>query len=296
MYHQTCADVGGENLPGSAIKDLLIVSVDSESPQCQIGKAITHCRIGVSIFDTRHLHTRTTDTNDYSILETFNFCMGKPERHKKNIWRFCFGQSKFIDSIEEIRHEIQNLISGRDVVLVVHGGQEDLAFLEGAQIDLRPLYILDTQKAAQHPLDLDRRPNLGELLTLLKCPFNPEMLHSAGNDANFTLRALLLIAALDAKNHLEEEHECSSLLWTLEGVATEFIPLKEFQGRFEKEILAYVKRVNPKSHGRRARRKIQAKAIRKKQAQLKALAILNAPDPIEVARACKKNWIKLLLS
>jgi hypothetical protein len=225
--------------------------------------------------------------------------MGKDKYLKKNAWRFCFGQSRIVNSIEYIRHEIHRLILGRDVILVVHSGHDDLAFLEAAQIDLHPLYIVDTQKAAQHPLDLDRRCNLGKLLTLLKCPFDPEMLHSAGNDANLTLRALLLIATVDAKNHLDGEPgqpNCGSLLSNLERIAAEYVPLEEFREILEQEMEEKFKRANPKSHGRKARRKAQEKAIRKKQAQLEASARLNAPDPIEVARTCKKNWIMLLLS
>jgi hypothetical protein len=44
-FDRACAKAGGENLPGSTIKDLLIVSVDIESPPSQVGKAITHCQV-----------------------------------------------------------------------------------------------------------------------------------------------------------------------------------------------------------------------------------------------------------
>lgn len=71
--------------------------------------------------------------------------------------------------------------------------------------DIHPLYILDTQKAAQHPLDLDQRCAIEHLLNLLECPFEPGILHVAGNDANFALRALLLTACIDSSKqpHIE---------------------------------------------------------------------------------------------
>jgi hypothetical protein len=59
---------------------------------------------------------------------------------------------------------------------------------------------VDTPKAAQHPLGLDYRCTIERMLSPLDCPFNPEMLYNAGNDANFTLRAFVLIAAIDATN------------------------------------------------------------------------------------------------
>ena len=97
--------------------------------------------------------------------------------------------------------KIRKLISKRDLILVVHaGGGGDLVFLKAAKIHLRPLYIVDTPKAALHPLGLDYRCTIERMLSPLDCPFNPEMLYNAGNDANFTLRAFVLIAAIEATN------------------------------------------------------------------------------------------------
>jgi ribonuclease D len=79
------------------------------------------------------------------------------------------------------------MIYNRDVVLVVHVGHQDLWFLKELNIDLQPIAILDTQKAAQQPLQLCRRYSLEELLVAFNYLF--KFLHTAGNDANFTLRA-----------------------------------------------------------------------------------------------------------
>ncbi|KAE9365221.1 hypothetical protein N431DRAFT_488426 [Stipitochalara longipes BDJ] len=103
-------------------------------------------------------------------------------------------------------------IGSTDLILVVYGGATDLLFLKAAEIHLRPLYVVDTQKAAQHPLQLDYRCTIERMLELLKCPFDPEMLHNAGNNANFTLRAMLLIATVDAKNSPNLEPACEALL------------------------------------------------------------------------------------
>lgn len=102
-------------------------------------------------------------------------------------------------------------------------------FLEGAKVELNPLYILDTQKAAQHPLDLDHRCTIEEMLNLLGCPFGHRVLHVAGNDANFTLRALLLIAVADtaAANHLDPAQK--STLLAFEEIAGGPVPLSDRQ-------------------------------------------------------------------
>src|SRR6516162_5148061 len=89
-------------------------------------------------------------------------------------------------------------IKDRDIVLAVHSGHQDLWFLKELNIDLQPIAILDTQKAAQRPLQLYRRYSLKELLVALNnCPF--KILYTAGNDANLTLRALLVIAVKDSQ-------------------------------------------------------------------------------------------------
>jgi hypothetical protein len=48
---------------------------------------------------------------------------------------------------------------------------------------------------AQYSLQLTHKASLRELLTVLKCPF--QHMHIAGNDANFTLRALLMLSIKD---------------------------------------------------------------------------------------------------
>jgi len=100
----------------------------------------------------------------------------------------------------ELNTEIQKLVFGRDVILVNYSSQFDVPFLKAANIDLNPLYVLDTQKAAQHPLDLDYRPSLKQLLRLLGCPCGTQRgtLHVSGNDATFALCAMLCLASVDS--------------------------------------------------------------------------------------------------
>jgi hypothetical protein len=138
------------------------------------------------------------------LLQTRNFCVGPSGYCSKASRRFLFGQSETVNP-DQIKTQIKDIIYNRDVVLVVHSGSQDLWFLKELNIDLKPVPILDTQKAAQHPLQLYRRCSLQDLLVTLDCPF--KFLHTAGNDANFTLRALLMIAVKDSQDTSPSESQ-----------------------------------------------------------------------------------------
>ena len=89
------------------------------------------------------------------------------------------------------------MTSHRNIILVCHGTDRELKVLRQIDLDLHPLCIIDTVKAAQYPLQLSYRYSLERLLEELKIPFCN--LHTAGNDAHFVLRALLMITVRDAE-------------------------------------------------------------------------------------------------
>jgi hypothetical protein len=249
---QTCVLNLGRNLPGSMIKDVLMISLDIEGFPDQFSKDEAQHQFGLCILDTRHL-SQISEIQYESILDTQHFCIG-PEKYLK-AWKsrkFCFGEPKNI-TISDLRNEIQTIISGRDIVLILHGGKDDLLFLKSVDVDFRPLYIVDTQKAAQHPLQLDYRCSMEAMLTLLDCPFEPRMLHNAGNDANFTLRALLLIAAVDAKNHGDLDYDAEALVSAFETIGREYVPVQAFR-----------KREHNRAQNRRHRKNVYKKECRQK--------------------------------
>lgn len=91
---------------------------------------------------------------------------------------------------------------GRKVLLVGHDIRHEIRILRQLKFDFSNFDItgsLDTFRIAQQVLPYFS-PSLGELLTELQCPRN--WLHNGGNDAHYTLRALLLLAEHSCFGHV----------------------------------------------------------------------------------------------
>jgi hypothetical protein len=83
--------------------------------------------------------------------------MSPPNYFKQVNRSSCFGQSRHFVTKALNAMQQPKLISYRDIILVVHGGDQGLKLLQASKIEITPLYVWDVQKAAQHPLDLDHR-------------------------------------------------------------------------------------------------------------------------------------------
>jgi hypothetical protein len=104
-----------------------------------------------------------------------------------------------------------------------------LRFLDRLKISIQPLFTLDTQKAAQNPLQLSRRPSLESLLITFEIPFTSHILHTGGNDVNYTLRSLLMIAVTGSEGEEGLIEEQLALLGVIQGVARLAIPKDRIQ-------------------------------------------------------------------
>jgi DNA polymerase III alpha subunit (gram-positive type) len=87
----------------------------------------------------------------------------------------------------------------RNIALIGHDFTHDLHVLQILKFDLQTsiVGILDTQKIASELLP-ENSSTLSDILQALQWPF--DKLHTAGNDAHFTLRALLLLAEKTCTN------------------------------------------------------------------------------------------------
>ncbi|PQE32075.1 polynucleotidyl transferase protein [Rutstroemia sp. NJR-2017a WRK4] len=143
--------------------------------------------VGVAVLDTEDL----SSTSSTELISTYNFATGCSEYQKRARKRFLFGDSVAITQ-NNLLKSIESLVPrGREVVFVGHDIQNDLRALDKLGFDLSKYNIttLDTQAIS------GGSPSLSRLLLTLGCLFIK--LYCGGNDANFTLKALLLLAARD---------------------------------------------------------------------------------------------------
>lgn len=160
------------------------------------------------------------------------------------------------------------------------GANEDLKFLNNIDTSIAAwaCYILDTVKVAQYTLQRYYRYSLEKLLDALSIPYSFR-LHSAGNDAFFALKALLMMAARDmsAEPHASEpEHqqtivEESSTATTLEAIACFPYPLPADKPQ---EALGPEK-VPKLSIGAKRRLRAKRKAIRREN---RTVASIDRPE------------------
>ncbi|KAI6850014.1 hypothetical protein KC327_g3580 [Hortaea werneckii] len=218
----------------TSIKDPIFVCIDCEAFEHNHSK-ITE--IGVAVLDTRetaHLHPSFDPLPawfdkikyahyrpvEYARLQNKTFIQGCPEQ-------FNFGPSTWVH-LADMRRILQNIFADptqlaraadftittlsptpapRNVIFVAHGAGNDTAYLRHLSFDLSnpqdntnsPVQqTLDTQKlcgtsSKKSPLSLHRLCLCLHLSPLLN-------LHNAGNDAGYTLQALLALAVNDFRN------------------------------------------------------------------------------------------------
>ncbi|TFB02360.1 hypothetical protein CCMA1212_006087 [Trichoderma ghanense] len=185
------------HLPGSSIKDVLLVSVDVDTGGgYQVISPDQSFHIGISLFDTRSLTKPLEDPGN--AIQSHQYITKESRPCKWAAKSFLFGDTELVQ-LPDLARKLASLTQGREYILVAHGINEDLKFLNNLDpnIATTACYILDTVNAAQHPLRLYYRYSLEKLLETLGIRY--DRLHVAGNDAHFTLRSLLMLAVRDGQ-------------------------------------------------------------------------------------------------
>ncbi|KAI1280261.1 hypothetical protein F5Y07DRAFT_413363 [Xylaria sp. FL0933] len=263
----------GTRLPNSSMKDVLFIGIDVDTYQGYERLATDpQLHIGVSILDTRVLHNLTLKELDLvyetDALESYQFIVGDSRYCKTASRKFMFGKSQSIP-LAEVKAHIESLVCSRsrDYILVFHGDHSDRKALANLNIDLRPLYIIDNVKAAQYPLGLPYRLGLEAMLDTFGIPYAD--LHTAGNDAHYALRSMLMIAVADGQK-MGLEPAKQALFSTLVAIARKERPstVGEKAAAFE-ESRRQVKAEKAARHkARRAARTERRKQEREAQIQL----------------------------
>ena len=201
--------------------DVVFIAIDFENPT-RINRDSSQnlsCQAGVAILDTRNLVSSSPQT----AISVFNFVVGSPSYYLKNKRKFHFGEAVTINR-NEMSQNIEALISRtRNNVLVGHDFRNDLKILQFLGFDLHSsiVGIIDLQRVAAEvmpgvPL------KLYNVLEELDCPYGG--LHNAGNDAYFTLRALLLLAIESYPDEIAADDDHRGTLAALEAVTQVSIP------------------------------------------------------------------------
>lgn len=194
----------GQFIPGTSIKDVLVVAIDIDNPRCRLPLQDQSYHIGLSILDTRCLASRIDDVS--KTIMSYQFINDNSKSCRTAKKRFLFGETETM-LLSNLAPRLADLVKGRDYVLVGHGTKEDIKLLNQLQPDIagNAAYLFDTVKVAQFPLQLYYRYSLEKLLDELGIKY--ANLHAAGNDAHFALKALLMLAVRDG---LPEQHRETS--------------------------------------------------------------------------------------
>jgi hypothetical protein len=173
------------------LRDVIFVAIDFENLGNikQDPAQNLDSQVGIAILDTRILASSQLE----KAILTYSFATGSPRYCTATTKNFLFGKTTTIRQ-QDILTTLESLVPRtRNIALIGHDLKHDLHVLQILKFDLQTsiVGILDTQKIASELLP-DNSSTLRDILQALQCPF--DKLHTAGNDAQFTLRALLLLA------------------------------------------------------------------------------------------------------
>lgn len=192
----------------SNMRDVRFICIDTDRvkrlPKVLEGewkRRVTSFQLGVAILDTRDLRDAVVGAvsmpDPSKIIQTYQFAVQcEPPKYED----FLFGKTEAI-SISDLRAKFHEWNSGRDVIGIAYSARNDIIVLRDFNIVMDHIFWIDLCQATYMTVREPMAPSLGILLRLLQIPNSG--LHSPGNDAHFTMRALLGIAALDVTRDLE---------------------------------------------------------------------------------------------
>jgi hypothetical protein len=211
-------------------KNIVFVAIDIEAYE-RNNNLITE--VGIAMLDVQDLRHRSPGDHGKG---WFSKIQARHLRIKDNSWAvnrefvvgcptlFDFGESEFVEEkhiVNVIRPMIEQKVSAstpsqqggqleeRSVVLVFHDPAADIAYLDQLGYDIygasNIVEIVDTRTLHQH---LRRRPNPAKLESVLAdLGIQCHNLHNAGNDAVYTLQAMLAIAIQQRLSSLSKQGE-----------------------------------------------------------------------------------------
>lgn len=178
--------------------------------------------VGVSIFDTGLLGPLQNGKMDpEKAVTSQHYLVHDPMFHPFRDRDFLYGSPKTVTDAE-IAEKLRKLSSPPNI-LVTYGPKREHRALKKLGLDLTNTYIFDISNMALSLLDIPYAIPLHWLLQRLEIPFDPELLHVAGNDAHFALQAMLMMVALDAEKH-PERRKVPAWVPTFKAIANAKLP------------------------------------------------------------------------
>jgi hypothetical protein len=178
------------------VLDAIFIAIDFEYSHYSPKSGRIRLReVGISMFDTCNLYYQTGHLND--AISTPHY------RTVTDTRKFIFGQTIDIlqDDVVAVLKRllyIENSTDGeiRDLILVGHGFGFEIKAMKGLGIDLTlapsVIEIFDTEFLGYEVFGRDFKCSLSKITK--EVGILGESFHNAGNDANLTLRAMLLLA------------------------------------------------------------------------------------------------------
>jgi hypothetical protein len=239
MGYSTAPDFKGEwlgeltyRLRKTNMRDVRFICIDTDMvrrlPEVREGerkRRVTSFHLGVAILDTRDIRDVVIRginlPNPADLIKTYEFAVQTEVPEQDN---FIFGKTQSI-SLENLKKKFIEWQRGRTVVGVAYSARNDLIILKDFDIYLDYVYWLDLCQATYLITQTPKAPTLSGLLQLLN--IRHSKLHAAGNDAHFTLRALMGSAVLDVANELHYGGSLQPWCGLASSIAKAPLPLKE---------------------------------------------------------------------
>ncbi|KAF4337379.1 QDE-2-interacting [Fusarium beomiforme] len=183
------------------MRDVKLICIDADNIVREPGqgdgkKQIKSFHLGVAILDTRDI--RDVVNRQYKLdtpsdlIQTYQFAV---EDSVPQVEHFYFGDTEAIFA-QDLKAKVVAWQEGRDIVSVAYSAHHDLFILKDFGIYLNHAFCIDLAQAQYIPFQSAIVLSLAVIMNRLSIRYHGR-LHIQGNDAHYTLRTLLGLAALD---------------------------------------------------------------------------------------------------
>lgn len=184
----------------------VLAAIDFENVQYfhQKPPQLGNTQFGVAVLDLKEVEGLTEPN---MAITTYNYVVGSPEYYQGAQTKFLLGKPQLIESNKMLDHISSCIPQNRKIVLVAHALSNEMSILRSLGFDFRAhgivssidTALISSQFLYNRLFPRTNTPSLARLLIALGCRYT--WLHNGSNDANFIVRALLLLGMECCKDH-----------------------------------------------------------------------------------------------